>query len=147
MVRITRAAEMTFDEESDEDFSQVMAEALSKQRQSNIVRVEASLDHEADHFLMKKLGIFSDKVYRMNSWFDLKSIAQLAYQPIFQEFKRPVWQPRPVLDFETSKTLFPFCGRLRPEPLPANPNSANSKHDCQASHPDRLRAFYKKTSL
>jgi polyphosphate kinase len=100
LMRITRAAGLTLDEESEEDFSRVMSAALRKRRQSYVVRVETAMDPEMEGFLVKKLDVTPEKIYRVRSWFDLKTISQFAYQPLFQDLRRPVWDPRPVPEFE-----------------------------------------------
>ncbi len=108
LIRLTRAAEMTFNEESDEDFAQVMAEALKKRRQNNVVRAEAvAEDAQALAFLKKKLEMEDEQIYSIGaSWLDLKGVSQLAYQPLFPELKRPLWQPRPAPKFEDPKDLW-----------------------------------------
>ena len=44
VMRLTRGAELTFDEEKDEDFMRVMTEALRDRREGDIVRLEVSAD-------------------------------------------------------------------------------------------------------
>ena len=83
-----------------------MVEALRKRRQSNIVRVEAALEESAKNFLIKKLEFSQDKISPTPSWFDLKTISGLAYQPLFQELRLPLWRPRPTPDFEVPNEMW-----------------------------------------
>jgi len=106
LARLTRGAEMTFDEEKDEDFAKVMTEALRMRRQSNILRLEVSAPEKMVHFLKRELNIGDEEVCRINSWFDLKTISHLAFVPAFPELKRPSWVPKAVPDFENADDLW-----------------------------------------
>lgn len=106
LVRITRAAEMTLNEEKDEDFSMVMTEALRQRRQSGTVRLEVSGSQEMVDFLKTQLNVAPHKVYQTSSWIDLKSISQLAFQPMFDVLKRPAWTPQNSADFETADDIW-----------------------------------------
>lgn len=105
-MRLTRGAELSLDEEKDEDFAKVMTEALRMRMQSEVVRLEVSASDKCVQFLKKELKITDDEVFKVNSWFDLKTISQLAYQPTFPELKRPAWSPRPVADFENADSVW-----------------------------------------
>jgi polyphosphate kinase len=103
VMRLTRGAELTFDEEKDEDFLHVMTEALRDRRKGDIVRLEVSAGDPWVQFLKKRLAIADDDVVVNPSWIDLKTISQLAFQPGFETLKRPAWEPRAVPDFEREK--------------------------------------------
>jgi polyphosphate kinase len=111
LMRLTRAAEMTLDEETDEDFAQVVANALRGQRHNDIVRLEISASPEMKEFLKKKVDIEEDVFFEIKSWFDLKGISQLAFQPSFEELKRPAWLPRPIPDFEEADDIWDVLRR------------------------------------
>jgi polyphosphate kinase len=100
VMRLTRGAELTFDEEKDEDFMRVMTEALRERREGDIVRLEVSADGFWAQFLKKRLAIADEDVVVNPSWIVLKTISQLALQPGFETLKRPAWEPRTVPDFE-----------------------------------------------
>jgi len=100
IMRLTRGAELTLDEEKDEDFSKVMAEALRLRRNASVVRLEIDAAETLIGFLKENMAISEEAVYLHKSWFDLKSVSQLAFQPGFEELKRPVWIPRSVPAFE-----------------------------------------------
>ncbi|MSR77201.1 MAG: polyphosphate kinase 1 [Candidatus Omnitrophica bacterium] len=104
--RITRASELSVDEEKDEDFSKVLSAALSLRQRSRIVRLEYSGYDLMRDFLKAQLEISDFKIYEVRSWMDLKTIAQLAYQPTFPELKRPQWVPKPSPDFEKADDVW-----------------------------------------
>ena len=99
-MRLTRGAELSFDEEKDDDFARVMTEALRERRTGDIVRLEVSADAPWSAYLKTKLKIVPEDVVVNPSWIDLKTISQLAFQPGFDQLKRPLWQPRASPDFE-----------------------------------------------
>ncbi len=106
MVRLTRAAEMTLNEEKDEDFSKIMTEALRFRRQSGTVRMEVSGSSEMISYLKENLRVANHAVYQTESWMDLKSISQLAFQPMFDVLKRPNWTPQLSADFENAEDVW-----------------------------------------
>ncbi len=93
LVRISRAAELSFDEEKDEDFAEVMVQALRLRRKSEIVRLEYAASDALVNFLKATFRIPDHKLYRVSSWFDLKTISQLAFQPMFDDLKKLPWIP------------------------------------------------------
>lgn len=105
-IRITRAADLSLDEEKDEDFAKVMSEALRLRRASYITRLEVSAPDELTAFLKEQLKTPDHKICRTGEWIDLKSISQLAFQPIFENLKRPAWVPKPVQDFEEASDVW-----------------------------------------
>jgi polyphosphate kinase len=106
LFRVTRAADLTIDEENDEDFAKIMTEALRIRRKNFIVRLEVCAPEDLVLFLKKKFEISGDKIYRNGGWMDLKHIAQISFQPGFERLKRPVWIPRGVPDFDRSEDFW-----------------------------------------
>ncbi len=106
LARFTRAAEMTLDEEKDEDFKKVMTEALRMRRKARIVRLEVSASKDMLKFIKRRLSISDNDTYEIDSWLDLKGISQLAFQSGFDEFKQPNWEPKPVSYFEKSDNIW-----------------------------------------
>ncbi len=106
LMRLTRAAEVAIDEDSDEDFAKVMTEVLRKRRTSPVMRLEIAAGREIEEFLKAKLEIPETHVCRIGSWLDLKGISQLAFQPVLEELKRPAWVPKPVPDFEDTESIW-----------------------------------------
>lgn len=100
LLRVTRAAEMTLDEEKDEDFARVLTEALSRRRRSSVVRMEISATEEIVDFFREKLAVHEEQIYRHPGWLDLKSISRLAFQPGFEKLKLPAWAPGLLPDFQ-----------------------------------------------
>ncbi len=104
--RLTRGAEMSLDEEKDEDFAKVMAEALRRRRAGDVTRLEVQASSPLTRFLQEKLLVRKEDVFPVEGWFDLKTIAQLASQPGLDEWKRPTWVPCDAPDFEKADTLW-----------------------------------------
>ncbi|HTL46477.1 MAG TPA: polyphosphate kinase 1 [Verrucomicrobiae bacterium] len=100
LLRLTRGAELSLDEEKDEDFAKVMTEALRLRRKSFFVRVEASGSEKMMDYITKRLEVPAHRVYKSGEWMDLKSISQLAFQPQFENLRRPAWTPLPSRDFQ-----------------------------------------------
>jgi len=106
VLRLTRGSELMLDEEKDEDFLQVMSEALKERITGDIVRLEVSADANWSRALQKKLGLATEDVEMNTSWIDLKTVSQLAFQPGFESLKRAGWEPRAVPDFERADDLW-----------------------------------------
>lgn len=106
MLRLTRGAEMTLDEESEEDFAKVMTEAVRARHTSEVIRMEFIGDDSMLEFLSKYLNVPNDKVFKVKTWFDLKGISQLAFQPIFEDLKRPAWTPKSAPVFEEADSIW-----------------------------------------
>jgi polyphosphate kinase len=106
LVRLTRGAELTLDEEKDEDFMRVMTEALRKRQQGTILRMEIAAPPALRQFFKEQLQVSEEQIYENNSWFDLKTISQLSLQPGFESLKRPVWEPRANPDLERTEDLW-----------------------------------------
>ncbi len=104
--RITRAADLTLDEEKDEDFAKVMTEALRMRRMSHIVRLEISCSDRIFEFLKAKLQVSDYRIFRNQEWLALRNIAQLGTQPMFAHLGRPVWTPAPCAELEQSDDLW-----------------------------------------
>lgn len=106
LLRVTRAAEMTLNEERDEDFSKVMSEALHRRERNYTVRLEMSGSGEMTGYFKKKLNVPDERVYQAGEWMDLKGVSQLAFQPMFDVLKRPKWEPRVQADFEAEENVW-----------------------------------------
>ena len=106
LLRITRAAEMTIDEEKDEDFAEVMTEVLRRRQQNSIVRLEISASDAQVSYWSERLGMDIFSVWNNPSWMDLKSISQLAFQPVFFDLKRPSWVPKPLPQFDKAQDIW-----------------------------------------
>jgi len=109
--RITRGAELTLDEEKDEDFMRVMAEALRERMTGDIVRLEVSQSAEWAKYLAQQLRVPSDAMLVNPAWLDLKSASQIAFQTGFESLKRPAWEPRVVPELEQTDDLWTLLKR------------------------------------
>lgn len=105
-VRLTRAAELTIDEEKDEDFAKVMSEALKNRTDNNGTRLEYSGPKELLHFIQSYCEIAPEYVTENTSWFDLRRISSIAFEPRFYELKRPEWKPVHRAEFENNPDLW-----------------------------------------
>lgn len=106
VMRITRGAELSFDEEKDSDFSHVMAEAIRERHTGDIVRLEVSAREPWSDYLQKALRLQDSDVVINPSWLDLKTISQLAFQPGFDAIKRAPWEPKALPEFEKTDDLW-----------------------------------------
>jgi polyphosphate kinase len=106
LMRLTRGAELTIDEEKDEDFARVMAEALRERREGDVVRLEISEDQSWVPFLKEHLKVEPGDVIKSQSWFDLKTVSQVAFQPGFESYKRAAWEPAEVPEFDKTEDIW-----------------------------------------
>lgn len=104
--RLTRGAEMTLEEGKDEDFLDVMTEALQERRTADVVRLEISAESPWAVFLQKTLSVSAQNTVMNSAWFDLKSVSQLAFYSGFDSLKRPSWEPCESPDFERADDLW-----------------------------------------
>lgn len=105
-LRVTRGAEFTIDEEKDEDFADLMSEALRDRRESPVLRLEMDAPDDMTNHLKESAGVKDFQIFKGEGWPDLKGISQLAFQPGFEAIKRPEWVPRPVSEMTESKDLW-----------------------------------------
>jgi polyphosphate kinase len=106
LMRVTRGAEFTIDEEKDEDLAKTMSEALRSRRESPVVRLEIGAPQDLVERLKGKMDLAEHKIFRCDWGMDLKNISQLAFQPGFEKFKRAAWVPKPVTDMEEARDLW-----------------------------------------
>lgn len=106
MLRITRAAEFTLDEEKDEDFAKVMTEAIRLRRSSHIVRLEVAASERMIDFITAKLDVSEERIFKNDGWFGLRSLMELAGQPMFESLRRPAWTPKPQPEFEQAADIW-----------------------------------------
>lgn len=106
LMRLTRAAELSIDEEKEEDFAKIMSEALRERNQSDIMRLEIDASQKIISRLVPKLDVSETEICFVSMWIDLKGISQLAFQPSFPDLKRPVWNPKTSPDFENADDVW-----------------------------------------
>jgi len=100
LLRIARSADMELDEEKDEDFAQVMTEALRLRRKKNIMRLEATGSPQALGLIQRGLGLPESRIFRAESWIDFKEISALANRSAFDELKYAEWEPVTATEIE-----------------------------------------------
>lgn len=107
LLRLTRAAELTIDEEKDADFSQVMSDALRSRRLNQVVRAEVAGSEDLVAFVKRRFALQDPTVFLNNgSWSDLRGAAQLAFQPGLDSLKRASWEPRAAGDLDDAEDLW-----------------------------------------
>ena len=100
LIRLTRAAEMNFEENRDDDFAIVMTRALQMRRQGKIIRLETSLSGSNLSFFKDRLDVSDDAIYKISTWFDLKCIALSLYPLHFPQLKYVAWIPQPIAELQ-----------------------------------------------
>lgn len=93
LMRLTRGAEMTLDEERDDDFTKVMAEALRERKRGAVMRLEIDAPPSVTAFVRTRLSIPEDRVFETTAWFDLKGISSIAFLPGYDALRREPWRP------------------------------------------------------
>ena len=106
LIRLTRAMDMTLDEEKDEDFVKMLTEALKSRRQNSIMRCEIKGSEDLVNYFTRSYEIAPDVVFGVNSWFDLKSISQLAFNSGFENLKRQEWIPKVKCELEHDQDIW-----------------------------------------
>jgi len=106
VLRITRAAEFSLDEEKDEDFAKVMSEALRSRRNSHIVRMEVSATDRMTDFIKARLNVPDQRVYRNQGWLGLRALMEVVQQPMFEALRRPAWVPKPNPEFDQTSDIW-----------------------------------------
>ena len=106
LVRVTRGAEITIEDERDEDLAKILSEALRSRRESPVVRLEIDAPVDMTERLKDKMGVVEGKVFRCPGELDLKSISQIAFQPGFEKMKRTEWVPKPIAEMEGARDLW-----------------------------------------
>jgi len=106
VLRITRAAEFSLDEEKDEDFAKVMSEALRSRRNSHIVRMEVSATDRMIEFIKARLNVPDQCVYRNQGWLGLRHLMEVVNQPMFESLRRPSWVPKPNPEFDQATDIW-----------------------------------------
>lgn len=100
LLRIARSVDIELDEEKDQDFAQVMTEALRSRRKNSIMRLEAAGSPQALSLIQKSLGLSESCILRAAAWIDFKEISGLASRPSFDELKYPDWEPVSATEIE-----------------------------------------------
>ena len=106
LFRLTRAADLSLNEEEDEDFLKTMEEAVRQRRTGRISRIEMSCPDTLFAALAKKLDLKGAEIYQNMSWLNLKNISQFAFQPGYDNLKRPQWEPKAVSELDNADDIF-----------------------------------------
>lgn len=95
LFRVTRDADMSVDEERDEDFIEAMEQILSDRKRSAPVRLEVSShSEELKKYLTARLDLSDQDIYVTPGRMDLRSILSLAFTREFDHLRYPDWVPK-----------------------------------------------------
>jgi len=102
--RLTRDADMSVDEERDEDFMSAMEEVIQERDHSFPVRLEIR-DNSPDLklFIKENLGLSDREIYSRKAPLSLKDFMQLSFLSGLTKYQIPGWNPQihPELDDDT----------------------------------------------
>lgn len=100
LFRITRDADLSVDEERDEDFLEAMEEVIINRQHSMPVRLEIdskSSKHLKD-MLVNSLKVDKREVYDIPGIIGLSDCMDLAFIPEYDHLRDPKWKPQTVID-------------------------------------------------
>ncbi len=100
LFRITRDADLSVDEERDEDFLEAMEEVIIERQHSKPVRLEICSD-TSDHLrkmLVNATGIDKREVFDIPGILGLSDCTDLAFMPEYDHLRDPKWKPVQILD-------------------------------------------------
>ena len=106
--RITRDAELEFDDEGGRDFLHVVEDELHKRRLSTVVRIE--VHRGVDRALLRELrgnvDVASQDAYYVEGMLDIRPLMQLASLPGRDDLRDEPFPPQPVPDLITQTDLW-----------------------------------------
>ena len=107
LFRITRDADLSVDEERDEDFVEAMEEVLINRQRSRPVRLEmTSHSRELQEKLKTDLSVTENDIYIVPKHLDLRSIIDICKVTDFKELKNEEWKPCYPADIEEDDTMW-----------------------------------------
>ena len=106
LFRVTRDADMTVDEERDEDFIAAMKEILESRKRSFPVRIMSKGDAALAERIRETLGIPKANHFRIEGPLDVKAFFALTSLPGFDALRSPVPKPKPAEDLTDEDNLW-----------------------------------------
>ena len=106
LFRITRDADMTVDEERDEDFVAAMEEVLESRKDSFPVRLETRGDSMLAGKLREDLNLPEANHFSFTAPLDLKGFFDLVFLPGFDHLRSNPVRPKPAEDLADSEDLW-----------------------------------------
>ena len=107
LFRISRDADLSVDEERDEDFVEAMEEVLVNRELSRPVRLEiARASAEMKDRILGWIGIGEEDVYEYSWFLDLASLTNLASVPGFDRLRYEEWPPMPTPTLNEDLTIW-----------------------------------------
>lgn len=105
--QVTRDADLSVDEERDEDFLEAMQEVLLKREHSAVVRLAISA-HSASlkRTLSRMLRLRASEIYDIPGPLDLRTFMSLAMLPGFDSLRDPAWPPQQPHDIPQDANLW-----------------------------------------
>jgi polyphosphate kinase len=106
--RVTRDAEMEFDDEGGRDYVAAIEEELRKRRRAQVIRVEvdASISEALLGRLMGALQVGEADVYRANGPLDVRALWALVDLPALEDLREPPQKPLEALSVQDSAEIF-----------------------------------------
>ncbi len=107
LFRVTRDADLSVDEERDEDYLEAMEEVIVNRQYSYPIRLEISRHSEKlKNLILNRLAIDSSWVYLITGPLDLKGIMDLAFTKGFDELRYEDWKPQPTPAIEEDMSIW-----------------------------------------
>ncbi len=107
LFRVTRDADLSVDEERDEDFVEAMEEVLINRQRSLPVRLEmSSHSSELQDKLKTDLSMAEQDIYIVPEHLDLRSIMDFCAVSDFKNLKNEEWKPCYPADIEEDHTMW-----------------------------------------
>lgn len=106
LFRITRDADMTVDEERDEDFVAAMEEVLESRKDSFAVRLESRGDESLAARLREQMNLPAAHHFLFKAPLDLAGFFDLVFLPGFDHLRARSPQPKPAEDLADSEDLW-----------------------------------------
>lgn len=106
--RIMRNADLTIDEDEAADLLKEIQKQLKKRQWGEAIRleVEDKIDKRLLKILRKELAIREEDIYKINGPLDLTFLMKMYGMEGFDEWKMPVYLPKPVPEIQAGENIF-----------------------------------------
>lgn len=105
--QVTRDADMTVDEERDEDFVEAMTEVIQERQHGIPVRlVIDTRSQPLKQYIAGLLELTRDEIYTISGPLSLKAFMPIAALPGFESLRQPDWPPQPPREIPEDADLW-----------------------------------------
>jgi polyphosphate kinase len=112
LFRVTRDADLSVDEERDEDFLEAMEEVIERRQRSFPVRLETQGDSEwLVDVLADRLGLSNSDIYSVPGPMDMAGLMDLAFVAGFDHLRDEEWKPRTPPPFQEDASVWEVLRR------------------------------------